>query len=148
MLPDGQRRVIEDPPTDADAPTVASSSNAKTAWAAGEPTVRLPLGTVCGARSGDKSGNANIGIWARDAGYAWLAGTLDVSTVRAMIGPEAAELGIERFELPNLRAINVVVRRILGAGVASRPRPDPQAKGLGGFLRSRLVDIPEALLRD
>ncbi|MFD1235868.1 exopolyphosphatase, partial [Pseudonocardia benzenivorans] len=110
---------------------------------------RVPLGTVCAARSGDKGGNANIGLWARDdAGYAWMAAHLDVDTIRGLIGPEAADLRIERFELPNLRALNVVVHGILGEGVASTTRPDPQAKGLGEYVRSRLVDVPEALLQD
>ena len=43
---------------------------------------------------------------------------------------------------PNLRALNFVVVGLLGEGVASSTRPDPQAKGLGEYLRSRLVDIP------
>ncbi len=110
-------------------------------------TVRAPLGAVCGARSGDKGGDANIGVWARDdAGYAWMSGYLDVERVRDLLGPEAAGLDIERFELPNLRALNVVVHGLLGDGVASSTRPDPQAKGLGEYLRSRIVEVPEALL--
>jgi hypothetical protein len=50
------------------------------------------------------------------------------------------------FELPNLRALNFVVAGILGDGVASATRPNPQAKGLGEYLRSRLVDIPETII--
>ncbi|WP_458793904.1 AtuA-related protein, partial [Mycobacteroides abscessus] len=52
----------------------------------------------------------------------------------------------ERFELPNLRALNVVVHGLLGDGVASSTRPDAQAKGLGEYVRSRVVDVPESLL--
>lgn len=107
----------------------------------------MPLGLVAGARSGDKGGNANVGLWTRDDdSYAWLRGYLTVEKVRELIGAEAADLQIERFDLPNLRAVNVVVHGVLGAGVASSTRPDPQAKGLGEYLRSRLVDVPAALV--
>ena len=110
------------------------------------PTRRAPLGLVAGARSGDKGGNANVGLWARDdAGYAWLAGWLTEARFRELL-PEAAGLAVRRYELPNLRALNFVVVGLLGAGVAASTRPDPQAKGLGEYVRSRLADIPVALL--
>jgi len=109
--------------------------------------VRAPLGRVAGARSGDKGGDANIGLWARDAaGYAWLAAFLTADRVRGLLGPEAAALPVDVHALPNLRAVNVVVHGLLGDGVASSTRPDPQAKGLGEYLRSRVVDVPEELL--
>jgi hypothetical protein len=102
---------------------------------------------VLGARSGDKGGHANIGLWARDeAGYAWAREHLDVERVRMLLGPEAEGLRIERFELPNLLALNFLVHELLGEGVASCVRPDSQAKGLGEYLRSRVTDVPEALL--
>ena len=110
-------------------------------------TRRVPLGAVAGARSGDKGGDANVGVWARDdAGHAWLAAFLTPGRVRELLGPEAAECDIDVFDLPNLRAVNVVVHGLLGDGVASATRPDPQAKGLGEYLRSRIVDVPEDLL--
>ncbi|HEX5267228.1 MAG TPA: acyclic terpene utilization AtuA family protein [Acidimicrobiales bacterium] len=110
------------------------------------PTRRVPLGTVFGARSGDKGGNANVGVWARTAaGYAWLAHHLSVARFKELV-PEAAGLDVRRYELANLKAVNFVVVGILGEGVASSTRPDPQAKSLGEYLRSRLVDLPEALL--
>lgn len=112
----------------------------------GGPTRRAPLGLVCGARSGDKGGNANVGLWTPDpAAYGWLRDYLDVERFRALL-PEAAELEIRRYELPNLRALNFVVVGLLGLGVAASTRPDPQAKGLGEYLRSRHVDIPTRLL--
>ena len=58
-----------------------------------------------------------------------------------------ATLPVERYDLPNLRAVNFVLRGLLGAGgVAASTRFDPQAKALGEWLRSRLVDIPVRLL--
>jgi hypothetical protein len=108
-------------------------------------TASVPLGTVAGARSGDKGGNANVGFWTRtDAAYDWLQGFLTVERLHALL-PEAEGLEIRRYALPNLRALNFVVVGLLGDGVASSTRPDPQAKALGEFLRSRLVPVPVEL---
>jgi hypothetical protein len=110
------------------------------------PTTRVPLGTLCGARSGDKGGNANVGVWTRDpAAYDWLRAYLTVDRLRELL-PEAAALTVRRFDLPRLHALNFVIAGLLGEGVASSTRPDPQAKGLGEYLRSRSVDVPAALL--
>jgi len=109
------------------------------------PTRRAPLGTIAGARSGDKGGSANVGVWVRtDDQWRWLAHTLTVDTLRELL-PEAAELPVTRHLLPNLRAINFVIEGILGEGVAYQARFDPQAKGLGEWLRTRHLDIPEEL---
>jgi hypothetical protein len=109
-------------------------------------TVRLPLGTLIGARSGDKGGNANVGLWARtDEVWAWLDAELTLDRFRLLL-PEAGALDVHRHAFPKLRALNFVVVGLLGEGVASSTRPDPQAKGLGEYLRSRLVDVPVHLL--
>ena len=110
------------------------------------PTQRLPLGRIAGARSGDKGGSANIGVWVRtDEQWRWLANTLTVELLRELL-PETADLPVTRHLLPNLRAVNFVIEDILGQGVAYQARFDPQAKGLGEWLRSRHVDIPAVLL--
>ncbi|UJA08904.1 acyclic terpene utilization AtuA family protein [Streptomyces collinus] len=110
------------------------------------PTRRAPLGRVAGARSGDKGGDANVGVWARsEDAWRWLAHELTVDRFRQLI-PESRELPVTRHVLPNLRALNFVVTGILGAGVAAQHRFDPQAKALGEWLRSRHLDLPEALL--
>lgn len=108
-------------------------------------TVRAPLGRVFGTRSGDKGGNANLGVWARrpDA-YAWLLEFLTVERLKQLL-PECRELAVERYPLPNLLAINFVVKGLLGEGVASSTRSDPQAKTLGEYLRAKQVDLPAAL---
>ena len=109
-------------------------------------TVRVPLGRVFGARSGDKGGNANVGVWARDErAYRFLNGFLTVERFRELI-PEARELPVDRHALPNLLALNFVVVGLLGEGVSSTTRVDPQAKGLGEWLRARVVDLPVELL--
>jgi hypothetical protein len=110
--------------------------------------LRVPLGSIVGARSGDKGGDANVGVWARTAiARGWLNNWLTVERFQELL-PETAGLQVDRHVLSNLRAINFVVHGLLGEGVAASTRQDPQAKGLGEWLRSRLVDIPTALLED
>ena len=110
------------------------------------PTRRVPLGLIAGARSGDKGGSANVGVWVRtDDQWRWLANALTVELLKDLL-PETADHDVTRYVLPNLRAVNFVIEGILGQGVAYQARFDPQAKGLGEWLRSRHVDIPESLL--
>jgi Acyclic terpene utilisation family protein AtuA len=109
------------------------------------PMAAVPLGRLCGARSGDKGGNANVGLWAvSPAAYDWLRGQLTVEMFRGLL-TEAAELEVDRYELPNLLALNFVVHGLLAPGVSATTRPDPQAKGLGEYLRSRIVTVPAGL---
>ena len=156
-------------------------------------TLRLPLGTLIGARSGDKGGAANIGCWVpdpvesesvalawgegstwaptpdafhdtaavwasdaplpvdriarqrADAAYAWLVDLLSPEAIAGLL-PEAAGKAISVYRLPHLRAVNILIPGMLGRGVADSTLPDPQAKGLGEYLRARLVDIPVELL--
>lgn len=111
-------------------------------------TRRLPLGLIAGARSGDKGGNANVGLWVRtEDHWRWLAHTLTVEKIRELL-PETADLPVTRHLLPNLWAVNFVIDGILGQGVAYQARFDPQAKGLGEWLRSRTIDIPVELCKD
>jgi hypothetical protein len=106
----------------------------------------VPLGRLVGARSGDKGGNANVGFWARDdRTYTWLRDELTTGLLRALL-TEAKDLEIRRYDLPNLRAVNFVVVGLIAPGVAATARPDPQAKGLGEYLRSRTVSVPASLL--
>ncbi|OBA68783.1 exopolyphosphatase [Mycobacterium sp. 1554424.7] len=110
------------------------------------PARRAPLGRIAGARSGDKGGSANVGVWVRtDDQWRWLANTLTVEKLKELL-PEAADFEVTRHVLPNLRAVNFVIDGILGQGVAYNARFDPQAKGLGEWLRGRHLDIPETLL--
>ncbi len=105
-----------------------------------------PLGRIMGARSGDKGGNANLGVWVRSAeAYDWLAGFLTVERFQELL-PETAPMAVHRYDLPNLWALNFVIVGLLGEGVASSLRMDTQAKSLGEWLRSRVVDIPTTLL--
>jgi hypothetical protein len=123
---------------------------------ADSPTRNVPLGTFVHARSGDKGGDANIGLWVggsrtdesgelRDRRVAWLLHLVTPDHVRQLV-PEAKDLDVEVFALPNLGGVNVLVRGLLGDGVAASTRFDPQAKALGEWLRSRYVHVPQELL--
>lgn len=144
VLPDGSRIDIA-PATDTSTPAEVAEPALPEPLAAG-PTRRAPLGSIALARSGDKGGNANIGVWVRtEDQWRWLVHTLTVERVKDLL-PEAAPLTVTRHVLPNLRAVNFIIEGLLGQGVAYQARFDPQAKGLGEWLRSRHLDIPTELL--
>jgi hypothetical protein len=110
-------------------------------------TIRAPLGLVAGARSGDKGGNANLGVWVRtQAEFDWIDSYLTQDRLPGLL-PCVAGLRVERFALPNLLALNFVVVGLLGRGVAASTRLDPQAKALGEELRAAQADIPAKFLR-
>jgi hypothetical protein len=130
-----------------DEPLVTVEAPASVSAPGGE-TRTVPLGRVAGARSGDKGGNANLGIWTRtDEEFAWLSELLTVERLKELM-PETKDLEVERFDLPRIRALNFVVHGLLGEGVASSTRMDPQAKSLGEYLRAKHVEVPVALLAD
>lgn len=150
-MPGGEEIVVDPSPLAGEPPRV-DETKVEAETAAGVPpsqggdVVRAPLGRVAAARSGDKGGDANIGVWVRsDKQWQWLRALLTTELLRELL-PEARELDIERHELPNLWALNFVVHGILGRGVAEGFRFDPQAKGLAEWLRSRVVTIPAHLL--
>ena len=145
VLPDGTRQLI--PPAEGNPtyvgyePPGPALHMSVTGRPAAGPSGRRS-GRICAARSGDKGGNANVGVWTRDpAAFGWLRAYLTADRVQELI-PEAAALPVHRYELANLSALNFVLVGLLGDGVAASARPDPQAKGLGEYLRSRFADIP------
>jgi hypothetical protein len=141
-------RTIEPTPRPAIAPEAATAepSQAVSCVQGSSATVTVPLWVLVGARSGDKGGNANVGLWAdAEAVAQWLAECFDVALFTTLL-PEAKEFSVDRYALPNLWAVNFVMHGILGWGVASNLRLDTQAKGLGELLRSKEVDVPEALV--
>jgi hypothetical protein len=80
-----------------------------------------------------------------DASWRWLAHFLSVEELQRLL-PETAAFPVRRHVFVNLHALNFVIEGLLGEGVASSTRFDPQAKALGEWLRSRIVDIPEVPL--
>ncbi|GAA0560664.1 acyclic terpene utilization AtuA family protein [Actinomadura livida] len=140
---EGESVPIPPAPAVADVPTEAAGEEGLSTQS---PLRRVPLGRVAGARSGDKGGDANIGVWARtDAQWRWLEPFLTIERFRELL-PETRDHTVHRHVLPNLRAVNFVVEGLLQEGVSASTRFDPQGKALGEWLRSRHADIPEALL--
>ena len=149
---DGRREVIADPERFAELADGDGRRPSPYPAPTDVVTRRMPLGTFVHARSGDKGGDANLGLWVvhdgsdkYDARVTWLSKLFNPRKVRDLI-PEAADLDVEVYLLPNLGAVNVVIHGLLGEGVAASTRFDPQAKGLGEWVRSRMVAIEESLL--
>lgn len=144
---DGSLEEIAPPVTSAH-PTGDIESRTPPAPGEWGPTTRAALGTFVHARSGDKGGDANIGLWVsagRADRAAWLREAITPDVVRRLV-PEAQDLDIEIFALPNLNAVNILIHGLLGEGVTASSRFDPQAKGLGEWVRSRFIEIPKELL--
>ena len=109
--------------------------------------VMAPLGFVADARSGDKGGNANVGVWVESSeAWRWLRTAITTEELKRLL-PEISELRVDRFELPNLKALNFVIHGLLDGGATEARRFDKQAKALGEWLRARHVQVPEAILR-
>ncbi|MFE3146450.1 acyclic terpene utilization AtuA family protein [Streptomyces sp. NPDC059218] len=145
VLPDGRRLGLAPPATTRPLQDVAEPPLPEPLPDPG-PTRSAPLGRIAGARSGDKGGDANVGVWAvDDEAWRWLAHELTVERFRELL-PETAALTVVRHLLPNLRALNFTVHGLLGEGVAAQHRFDPQAKAVGEWLRSRHLPIPVTLL--
>ncbi|QYB00133.1 DUF1446 domain-containing protein (plasmid) [Rhodococcus sp. USK10] len=143
---DGSRETIPHTPGVPDARSTDSTTVSSPPASNPGPTTRRPLGAVAAARSGDKGGKANVGVWTdTEDRWAWLWGHLTVEKFAELV-PEAAGLRVRRHEFPNLRALNFVIDGFLGDGVASSTRPDAQAKGLGEYLRARYTPVPDALV--
>ena len=138
VMPDGTSVCVTAPPRGSSVSDATQTQEVVGARALG-PAAGETLGSQFAARSGDKGGNANVGIWARDAaGFAWLRDNLTPAVIQQLL-PEARALEVRRVELPNLHALNFVIVGLLGEGVASNTAFDPQAKGLGEYLLSRAL---------
>ncbi|MGY2877091.1 hypothetical protein ACVW00_004281 [Marmoricola sp. URHA0025 HA25] len=150
---DGRELVVDGPGSRQAQPSVVEPvQTAPTPVPEDSPTRCVPLGTFVHARSGDKGGDANVGLWVggprddlRDRRVAWLLHLITPDHVRRLV-PEAKDLDVEVFPLPNLGGVNVLIRGLLGEGVAASTRFDPQAKAVGEWLRSRHVHVPEELV--
>ncbi|WP_327299701.1 acyclic terpene utilization AtuA family protein [Streptomyces sp. NBC_01197] len=145
VLPDGERVVVPDPPRTSELTAVMESALPERLPDA-SPGNTIPLGRVAGARSGDKGGDVNVGVWVpTDTAWRWLAHELTVERFQELL-PETRGLVVSRHVLPNLRALNFIVEGLLGEGVAGQERFDPQGKGVGEWLRSRVVEVPVEVL--
>lgn len=110
-------------------------------------TVEGPLGWIVHARSGDKGGNANVGLFVRhEDEYPWLKALLSKEGLIRLLSKEYDGFRIERVEFPGMLAVHFVIHDYLGKGVSSTVRMDSLAKGLAEFLRARYVQLPTKFL--
>jgi len=108
--------------------------------------IKAPLGRAFATRSGDKGGNANLGIWAKTPeAYAFLQDFMTIEKLKELL-PDCQQFPIDRYALPNLLAVNFYIRGLLGDGAAASVRSDPQAKTLGEYLRAKIVEMPESII--
>jgi hypothetical protein len=143
----GDKTIPIEPLAGAETPPRPATAATEPAGSAGpDGRVSLSFGRLFGTRSGDKGGNANLGIWARsEAAYTWLQAFLTTEQLKILL-PDVAPCAIERYALPNLWALNFYIRGFLGEGVAASLKSDPQAKTLGEYLRVKTVDVPAGLV--
>jgi hypothetical protein len=141
----GEQRAIEPVLSDPSAP-IPDAPEVTLPPVPGGPMVQAPLGRAFATRAGDKGGNANLGIWGKTPeAFAFLREFLSTDRLKTLL-PEMAGFEIERYELPNLLALNFYINGVLGEGAAASLRSDPQAKTLGEYLRAKVIDIPESIL--
>ncbi|MDQ4119250.1 MAG: DUF1446 domain-containing protein [Actinomycetota bacterium] len=101
----------------------------------------VELGTYTYARTGDKGGNANVGVWAPDPGHwEWLRATLSTKRAAELL-PEAGG-AIVRHEFGHLRAVHLVLVGLLGSGGSANLRVDQIGKSVGEYLRAKHVPGP------
>jgi len=111
-----------------------------------QASVKTYLGRLYAARSGDKGGNANLGVWGKTpASYVFLKGFLTVKKLKELL-PDTAPYKIVRYDYPNLLGLNFYLIGFLGEGVAATTKMDGQAKTLGEYLRAKIIEVPESLV--
>ena len=110
--------------------------------------MKVPLSCFAHTRSGDKGDVANIGVIAlRDSYYPILLREVTAERVKAWFGERV--LGpVERFELPNLSALNFLLHRALGGGGTVSLRIDAQGKAFGAALLRMEVEVDERELEE
>jgi len=148
VLADGRRLDVPHPPAGPLLPQPPATEPAPRVLSVPDgPTRRVPLGALAHARSGDKGGNSNVGVWARDpAAWPWLQQALGTAALRGLM-PETRDLAVLRHELPGLHAVHFVLKGLLGRGGSSNLRADQVGKAVGEYLLAQPVDVPVALLQ-
>jgi hypothetical protein len=110
--------------------------------------MKVPLSRIAHTRSGDKGDTANIGVIAWHARhYPVLLREVTPARVKAWLG-SLVEGPVERYELPNLGAVNLLLYRALGGGGTVSLRTDAQGKTFGAALLDMEIEIDERELGD
>ncbi len=104
---------------------------------------RIALRELCGYRAGDKGDTADVAVFAYDDGtYALIVEQVTSERVRALFG-SMVHGEVLRYEAPNVRALNFVLRGALGGGGPKSLRSDNLGKTLGGALVRLEIDVPD-----
>jgi len=111
-------------------------------------TVRMPLGKIVLGRSGDKCSDCNAGFFVRnDEEWEWLRSFLTVDKMRELLGPEEDKgKPIDRFEMPNIRAVHFLLHDHLDRGYDACSTYDTLGKNAMEYLRARTVEIPKKFI--
>ncbi len=105
--------------------------------------MRLQLRELCGYRAGDKGDIANVAIFADDdETYALIVREATAERVKEHFGA-MVKGRVDRYEAPNVRALNFVMYEALGGGGPRSLRSDALGKTLGGALVRMEIDVPE-----
>jgi hypothetical protein len=103
--------------------------------------MRVPLATIAHTRSGDKGDISNIGVIATDPRhYPVLVREVTAERVKVFFG-DFVKGKVERFELPNLSALNFLLHEALGGGGTVSLRVDAQGKTLGAALLKLEIEV-------
>ncbi|MBP1771402.1 MAG: hypothetical protein H6P99_565 [Holophagaceae bacterium] len=104
--------------------------------------MRIRLEDIAHARSGDKGDGSNVGVIAyTEAGYQLLREVLTTERVKDHFST-ICKGGVERFEVPNLKAINFILHDSLGGGGSESVKTDAQGKTHGQALLRMELDLP------
>jgi hypothetical protein len=110
--------------------------------------MKVTLARIAHTRSGDKGDTANIGVIAyREQDYPILVREVTVKRVKRLFAP-LLRGEVQRYELPNLGALNFVLRHALGGGGTVSLRVDAQGKALGARMLSMEIEVDERELAD
>ncbi|TKA75002.1 hypothetical protein B0A55_02645 [Friedmanniomyces simplex] len=111
-------------------------------------TTRAPMGWVVLGRSGDKASDANIGFFVRqDDEYQWLCSLLTIPKMKQLLGPEYNGKGVDRFEIPGIRAVHFLLHDHLDRSYNASSTYDGLGKNVCEYLRAKHVEVPNKFLR-
>ena len=143
---DGEKMTMEEITYNGEPISIEKTSPKTTTSFKNKATKKVFLGRLFAARSGDKGGNANLGVWGKTReSYAFLKEYLTADKLKELM-PEARPYEVIRYDYPNLLGVNFYLLGFLEEGIAASNKVDGQAKSLGEYLRAKVIEVPKELL--